>query len=538
MNTLLLLSILLLNNPVANSSDQIGINDQAEILKTADQFSQRQIKKGLKHLNKALLYAPENKNYQLIFALFLSTAKKFTLAYKLIETLPTIREQKFYRFLNIFFLKTEPKKLLKELQKLKNDQIQSKDIPPEHLLFLSVSAYFIKQKQLSRWFFDQAIAQEQNLLDITYQLDTFRDIIILIYNNLNVPRDIFYYNSFAKLMIRLKSFNRAQNALQKSIELEKKNPVAFKLYADIYLALGEKKQAEQYLKQAIYYLDFNKDVYHNFISINSEKPAKERIDFCSKALKFVPQSKEVMLCLARGYKELKQYQKAIYYLNFVLNKDGDNFDANLLMGDTIRDFTENLRLRYEKGYISEYELAHYSKQSQKEPTEYYIKAITLRPFDFIPTARFYREMLQVDLLNHFDLPFNLSEAEPKVKKQLEELLRKREAYFERKNYEDNLYKFYKLFKKYIETKDETLISQMKFLNISKTMLLYIDYLKKPSDQLFNKMMAPLHKNYIKEMIKGNVFYMLRYLHKLGKGKNSVEIEDIKFFNFLKPDIFG
>jgi len=65
------------------------------------------------------------------------------------------------------------------------------------------------------------------------------------------PNDPQNHLEFGRLMIVFKDFNKAKQALQKTIELEKDNAKAHSMLIEVYAALGEMQKADEAFKKAI-----------------------------------------------------------------------------------------------------------------------------------------------------------------------------------------------------------------------------------------------------------------------------------------------
>lgn len=537
-NILLLFIIqLLFNTEKINETvtEQISFEGEISILKAADNFSKKEISVGLSHLKNALLNSPENDYYKLYLAIIHTIEGNHKDSIKILEKIKDIPIKYFYKAVNIVSLNPENSKLI--ISELENIKTKNIIFSEDKYLYLAVIAYNNDQLELSRYFFDSAIKINPNLLNLMYQLNPFKDIVYTIYENMENNRDIYYYNSLGALQIRFKDMKGALINLKESLILDKNNPVADKLLAEVYIFEGNNEKALEHLKKAERSFFQNEDIFLNYYSIYKNKSAKERLEICLKGLNNINSSFMLTYCVAQANYELGNYEKAKYYSDFILYQQPNNFEANLLMGDISRKLEFLLNAKFENGLLSEEE---FEKELDKiqEPISFYSKAMIAKPFDFEITSRIYEILSDAEiqkLTNSYE--FSITD---EIQNNIEpELLNRIKSDFDKyvleKTREENNIKFYNHFKKYVITKDIQDLKELKYLKISKTLINYLTYYNTNTSENYQIFMNNFAENYINMNLKDYKSNQIYYFHEIIEGQS---FEQLKEFNFIIPENFN
>ncbi len=537
-NILLLFIIqLLFNTEKINGTvtEQISFEGEISVLKAADNFSKKEISAGLSHLKNALLNSPENDYYKLYLAMLYTADNKHKESLKILEKIKDIPLKYFYKSVNIISLNPENSKLI--INELENIKTQNIIFSEEKYLYLAVIAHHYKQTELSKYFFDSAIKINPNLLSLMYQINPFKDIVYSVYENMNMDKDVYYYNSLGALQIRFKDINGALFNLKESLKLDKNNPVADKLLAETYISDGNNEKALEHLKKAEKFFFQNEDIFLSYYSIYKDKPAKDRLEICLKGLNNINSSFMLTYCVAQANYELGNYEKAKYYSDFILYQQPNNFEANLLMGDISRKLETLLEAKFENGLISEEEL---DKQMSKfeEPMSFYSKAMIAKPFDFQIASRIYEILSDIKIIKNtgtyeLDISDDIQEnIDPDLLKKIQTDFDK---YISEKNREENNIKFYNHFKKYVTTKDINELKELKYLKISKIMMDYLTYFDSPSLETYKNFMDKFEEKYIEVNTRAYKSNEMYFFHELTQEHT---LEQLKEFNFIIPENFN
>ena len=108
-------------------------------------------------------------------------------------------------------------------------------------------------------------------------------IILLVNHNHNNSYD--YQMEKAEAYIQKKEYAKAQNYLERAVELQKKSVEAWNLLADVYLAQDEKDDAIDTLKKVIEIKADNEEAYKKLIEVYAELEEYDAIAELSKQVK-------------------------------------------------------------------------------------------------------------------------------------------------------------------------------------------------------------------------------------------------------------
>ncbi|MBN2695781.1 hypothetical protein JXR93_14070 [bacterium] len=539
-----LISVILLINPVFSQQNDVvfdDMNDELEVIQMADAFSKRDLEKASSHLRKALIYQPEKNSYYLYLSIMLTIGKKYDDAISFLNKVDNNDPYKYLYLIHSTIAKNGYNKDVRELLLKIKSIFESKTVQfdESHLLYYSVLSYFLKEKELSKQFFDEAIKKNRDILSARYYIEPARDIAYHVYMKLASDKDIYYYNSLATIKLRFMDINSAISELNQSLKLDKQNPTADKLLSDAYILKGDFESALKHLKLADKYFFNNEDIYANYYTIYKKRDAKERLELCRSLLNQNASSFFVTFCIAESYLELKEIPKAKYYADFLLQKDSDGMETNLLMGDLIYKEQELIGEKLEKGELTE-EQVDRMEESLKDPMEFYFKALIKKPFDYEVISRIYRGLLDVELKNSdgsdkesFEDPelLNLESTEAAWYR---EALRDYEKSLAQKAKEESLVEYYSKFSKYLVDNDETAKRDLKYFKSFSTMEKYLTYLETKKDEDFQAFMTIFHKKYMDLAAKDHSFNEIKRSIPMEEGK---EIEYTKFFPFVPADYF-
>lgn len=539
-----LMSVMLFTNPLLSQKEDVifdDMDDEIEIIQLADAFSKRDLEKGSSHLRKALLYQPEKKNYYLYLSIMLTMGKNYDDALSFLAKVDDSEPYKYLYLTHLTIAKNGYNKDVREtISKIKNI-VESKkiDFEESHLLYYSVLSYFLKEKKWSQLFFDEALKKNRDILSVRYYIDPLRDISYHIYKNLTSEKDIYYYNSLAAIKMRFMDINGAISDLNESLKLDKKNPTADKLLSDAYILKGDFDSALKHLKSADKYFFNNEDIYANYYTIYKKKAPKERLELCRGLLNQNASSFFVTYCIAESYLELKDVPRAKYYVQFLIEKDPNGMESNMLMGDLIYREQELLGERFEKGELTEDQVDKLA-ETIPDPMEYYFKALVKKPFDYEITSRVYRGLLDLEFKSDkgsdkesFEDPEILGLESTEVG-WYREALREHEKSLAQKSKEETLIDFYSQFSKYSVENSEKAKKELSYFKSYSTIQNYIKYLDSKTEDSFQIFMDTFHKKYMELAGKGHSFNEIQRVIPMEEGR---EIEHTKFFPFVPADYF-
>jgi hypothetical protein len=246
----------------------------------------------------------------------------------------------------------------------------------------------------------------------------------------------------------------------------------------------------------------------------------------------LPNSKELRYCVAKGLNKNKKYREALYNLEYLLNQYPDSYEINFLTGEVLENFAKAISTETEQ-YKREAMGIDYLKKF-KAPIEYYTLAFRLNPISHEVIRKILGSMTD-------DAIKRAGEVDEDTKEKFKEktingFAEYYEPFVMRENLEINNISFYKKFKKYLETKSNSYIKEMEYLQIGTTILNYIKYLNnKNNKNIFNKFMNKYSKNYIK--ILNQKYSFNQFLYEFNFEKINKKIEQFKVYDFMIPSYF-
>ncbi len=508
------------------------------LLKASNDLASKNYNSALNNLKESLLNNPENPNIKLYLAMFLSAEKQYIKSLIILFKAKKLEKNElanFYKYYNYYFIQKDLEKEGKaRFLKIKNFLLKNnKTLGKDKLLFLAVTTYLNNDKKSSISFFKEAIKKDENILSLEYKINFAKDIVYDIYKHLSPPYDMYYYNSLGKLQISFNDNKEAIKTLNKALKLDKKKFLAEKLLASAYLNLKDYDKALKYTIKAKKFYSNKQDIYLNLIRIyNKQKKFKKLFQVCKEGLQMLPDSKELRYCVAKGLNKNKKYREALYNLEYLLNQYPDSYEINFLMGEVLENFAKEISMEPEKYKQSAMGIDYLKKF--KPPVEYYTLAFRLNPISHEVIRKILGSMTE-------DAIKRAKNADENAKEEFREktingFIQYYEPFIERENLELNNIEFYKKFKKYLETKSDSYIKEMKYLSIGTTILNYIEFLKKSNDiKLFDKFMKKYSKNYIK--ILNQKYSFNQFLYEFNFEKINKKIEQFKVYDFMIPSYF-
>lgn len=530
--TLLLSSSLFSKNKLDDKSYEIYL------LKASNDLASKNYDSALANLKESLLNKPENSNIKLYLAIFLAADKQYVKSLILLFKAKGLENNElanFYKYYNYYFIQKDLEKdgkiKFSNIKKflLKNNKTLGKD----KLLFLAVTTYLNNDKDSSILFLKEAIKRDENILSLQYKINFARDIVYDIYKHLSPPYDFYYYNSLGKLQISFNNNNRAIKTLTKALKLDKKKFLSKKLLADAYLNLKDYDKALKYTLEVKKFYSNKENIYLNLVKIyNKQKKLKQLFSTCKEGLEMLPNSKDLRYCVAKGLNRKKEYREALYNLEYLLNQYPDSYEINFLMGEVLENLAKAISLESEP-YKQRAMGLDYLKKF-KAPIEYYSLAFRLNPISHDVIRKILGSMTDDAIKRAGNIDENTKE---KFKnKTMDGFAQYYEPFVQRETIELNNVEFYKKFIKYLKTKSDSYIKEMKYLEIGKTILNYIEFLKKQNDQnLFKKFMSKYSKNYIK--ILNQKYSFNQFLYEFNFEKINKRIEQFKIYDFMIPSYF-
>jgi tetratricopeptide (TPR) repeat protein len=536
---IMLIFIMLISVVLFSKTDKLDDNKfEILLLKASNSLSIEDYKSALGNLEQALLNNVENPDVKLYLSILLTGSGRYLNSLVgLLKTKELEKKQlaEFYKYYNYYFLE---KKLSKEsldnfkLTKeflLKNNNELTKD----KLLFLSVTTYLSEDKDSSIFFFKKAIKNDENLLALDYEINMGKDIVYDIYKKLSPPYDFYYYNSLGKLQSRFKDYKKAIKTLEKALSLDKNNFLSKKLIAEAYLALEDFDNALKYFFQIKDFYNDNEELYLNISKVYLyKKDYKNSLAICKEGLDIINYSKNLRYCVANGYYKNKQYRESLYNLEYLIEQFPDSFEINLLLGNVLEAFKKEISL--ESDEYKRIAMGVNMLKKFKSSVEYYSKAFEIKPIDQRVTKKLFMGFFDKAVKDNEDID-DLTQMKAKTLAN-DKFLEYYEPFIERETLELNNIEFHKKFIKYLETKSDSLLKDMGYLPIGKTMLLYLSFLKKQDDvKLFDKFMKIYSTNYIKIFNKKHHFNQFLYEYHFEKAKR--KMEELKIFDFIIPSYF-
>jgi tetratricopeptide (TPR) repeat protein len=336
-----------------------------------------------------------------------------------------------------------------------------------------------------------------------------------------------------KLQISFNDNKKAIKTLEKAMEFDKKKFLSKKLLAKAYLNLGEYNKALKYLLEVKKFYSNKEEIYLDLVKIyNKQKKYKKLFLICKEGLQMLPDSKDLRYCVAKGLNRNKKYRESLYNLEYLVNQYPDSYEINFLMGEVLENFSKLIASEPEQ-YKQIAMGIDYLKKF-KPPIEYYTLAFRLNPISHEVIKKIIGSMTE----NAIEKAEDTDEAAKKEFRERTKIgfLKYYEPFVQRENIEINNFEFYKKFKKYLKTKSDSYIKEMKYLQLGTTILNYISFLNKQDDlKLFDKFMNKYSKNYIRILNTKHGFN--KFLYKFDFEKINKKIEQFKVYDFMIPGYF-
>jgi len=510
------------------------------LLKASNSISMEFYKDAYVNLEKALLYNPENINNKLYIAIFFAGIKKYINSLTVIFRTPELKNNQiaqFYVYYNYYFIQKDLEEMgIKQFNESKNFLLKNNnELGEDKLLFLSVATYSNNDKKSSLVFFKKAISKNENILSLDYQVNFGKDIVYNIYKNLSPPYDASYYNSLAKIQIRLKNEKLAILTLKKVLKIDKNNHIAKKLLGEAYINLKEYDIAFKYLSTVKSFFFDDEEVILYFKKIYEyKKDNKNVLVVCNNGLKQLPYSQKLRYCVAEALYKDKKYSKSLFNLEYLLNQYPNSVDINFLTGQVLEDFVKKISLM--EGGSQKSKSQSKILKNFKEPMEYYIRAIELNPIE----PKIMKKMFGNIVHGLLTLPATKDLEEKKIDdiklKANNSFLKYYEPFALKENVELANTEFYEKFVKYLKNKSPKILKDLGYLSVGKTILLYLDFLNtQNNDKLFNKFMKIYSKKYFEIMKKK--YHFNQFIYYFNLENNVKSIEQLKVFSFIIPSYF-
>lgn len=538
MKIIIIIAILILSSNLFSKNKLDDKSYEIFLLKASNDLATKNYNNALTNLKESLLNKPESSNIKLYLAMFLAADKQYVKSLILLFKAKELENNElanFYKYYNYYFIQKGLEKDGKvKFSNIKNFLLKNnKTLGKDKLLFLAVTTYLNDDKNSSILFFKEAIKKDENILSLEYKINFAKDIVYDIYKHLSPPYDFYYYNSLGKLQISFNNNKEAIETLNKALKLDKKKFLTKKLLANAYLNLKDYNKALKYTLEIKKFYSNKEDIYLNLVKIyNEQKKFKQLFTICKEGLQMIPNSKDLRYCVAKGLNKNKKYREALYNLEYLLNQYPDSYEINFLMGNVLENFAKAISLESEP-YKQKAMGLDYLKKF-KTPIEYYSLAFRLNPISHEVIRKILGSMTDDAIKRAGNVDEKTKESFRE--KTINDFAQYYEPFVIRETLELNNVEFYKKFIKYLKTKSDSYIKEMKYLEIGKTILSYIEFLKKQSDKdLFKKFMSKYSKNYIK--ILNQKYSFNQFLYEFNFEKINKKIEQFKIYDFMIPSYF-
>jgi len=535
MKIIIFLVLLALVLPAKNKIDEKEF--EIYLLRASNSLSFSNYESSLFFLKKALLSAPENEDVKLYLSIFLSAGKEYLKSQILLFKTKKIENSElvnFYKYYNYYFMKKDlEKEGIKKYKNIRVFLLKNKDkLSKEKLLFLSVTSFLDNDKKSSFLFFEEAVKKDKNLLSLGYKLNFSKEIVYDIYKKLSPPYDFYYYNSLAKLEINFNDNKKAIKSLNKALENDKNNFLSKKLLAEAYLNLKDYDKSLKYFLEVKTFYNGKEDLYLNLSRIYKHKENyKKLLSTCKEGLQIIPYSKDLRYCVAEGLHKNKRFKESLFNLEYLIEQFPNSPEINFLIGIVLEDFGKEIS-KEDDEYKRIAMGVNYLKNFKK-PIEYYIRAFELKPISPEVIKKILGEITVLFIDKNEKLDENLKD-EIKMKNN-NHFLEYYEPFVENENIEHNNMEFYKYFIKYLNSKSESAMKEMKYLTTGSTMILYCEFLKDNNEKNFNKFMDKYARNYLKTLSLKYGFNQILYSFEFKKSNKS--IEQLKVYDFILPSYF-